>query len=71
RPPNAFFLFRQKCCEDCQSNDSKKARQAELSKTISRQRKSLDFAAREQWEDLALQKKREHERMYPDYVYRP
>ncbi|KAJ7589615.1 hypothetical protein C8J56DRAFT_1164280 [Mycena floridula] len=71
RPPNAFFLFRQQCCEDRQSNDSKKARQAELSKTISQQWKSLDFAARKRWEDLALQKKREHEKMYPDYVYRP
>ncbi|KAJ7583175.1 hypothetical protein C8J56DRAFT_203201 [Mycena floridula] len=71
RPPNAFFLFRRQCCEDRQSVDTKKARQAELSKTISQRWKSLPAAERKHWEDLALQKKREHERMYPDYVYRP
>ncbi|KAJ7578708.1 hypothetical protein C8J56DRAFT_354981 [Mycena floridula] len=71
RPPNAFFLFRQQCCEDRQANSSKKARQAELSKTISQKWKTMPAAERKHWDDLALKKKREHEKKYPDYVYRP
>ena len=76
RPENAFILFRRKCCEDRQqtgqdNGPQKKQRQAELSKTISQKWKNLSAADRQYWEDLAKEKKREHQEMYPDYVYRP
>lgn len=81
RPENAFILFRRKCCEDRQqaleeaeeatSAPVKKQRQADLSKAISQQWKSLPAEERQYWEDLAKEKKKEHEQMYPNYVYRP
>ena len=80
RPENAFILFRRKCCEDRQQaiDDAeetaapiKKQRQADLSKAISQQWKSLSTDERQYWEDLAKTKKKEHELMYPNYVYRP
>ncbi|KAI0715930.1 hypothetical protein C8T65DRAFT_642960 [Cerioporus squamosus] len=80
RPENAFILFRRKKCEERQaaqddddgsSGPVKKQRQADLSKTISQQWKSLAAEERQYWEDLAKEKKKEHEAMYPNYVYRP
>ncbi|KAF5378865.1 hypothetical protein D9615_006920 [Tricholomella constricta] len=79
RPENAFILFRRKCCEDRQAaqeeaaaeGPTKKQRQADLSKTISQQWKSLGAEERQYWEQLAKEKKKEHEQMYPNYVYRP
>ena len=71
RPENAFILFRRKCCEDrnlaqgagdASERDgsappTKKQRQADLSKTISQQWKSLSPEERQYWEDLAKEKK--------------
>lgn len=82
RPENAFILFRRKCCEDRQMAEesahedpaaapAKKQRQADLSKMISQQWKSLSAEERAHWEDLAKEKKKEHEQLYPNYVYRP
>jgi hypothetical protein len=77
RPENAFILFRRKCCEDRQQEEGatdspvKKQRQADLSKTISQQWKSLSPEERQYWEHMAKEKKKEHEQMYPNYVYRP
>ena len=79
RPENAFILFRRKCCEDRQAaqeeaaldGPTKKQRQADLSKTISQQWKALSPEERLYWEELAKEKKKEHEQMYPNYVYRP
>ncbi|KAG6844502.1 hypothetical protein H0H87_006388 [Tephrocybe sp. NHM501043] len=79
RPENAFILFRRKCCEDRQAaqedatadGPAKKQRQADLSKTISQQWKSLSTEERQYWEQLAKEKKKEHEALYPNYVYRP
>lgn len=80
RPENAFILFRRKCCEERQAAHdqaaaadapTKKQRQADLSKTISQQWKSLPAEERQYWEDLAKEKKKEHEALHPDYVYRP
>jgi hypothetical protein len=83
RPENAFILFRRKCCEDRNlaqgagdagdgdGSPTKKQRQADLSKTISQQWKCLSPEERQYWEDLAKEKKKEHEAMYPNYVYRP
>ena len=79
RPENAFILFRRQCCEDRQAAASedihdgrtKKERQADLSKTISQQWRCLTSAERKVWEDKAKERKKEHEAMYPNYVYRP
>jgi len=71
RPENAFILFRRKCCEDrnlaqgageaaegdVSAQPTKKQRQADLSKTISQQWKSLSAEERQYWEDLAKEKK--------------
>ena len=71
RPENAFILFRRKCCEDRNlaqgagdagevdgsTQPTKKQRQADLSKTISQQWKSLSAEERQFWEDLAKEKK--------------
>ena len=76
-------MFRRKCCEDRQQANTneepedpnaapvKKQRQADLSKAISQQWKSLSAEEKQYWEDLAKEKKKEHEQMYPNYVYRP
>lgn len=83
RPENAFILFRRKCCEERNVTDGpedgqcgsvapvKKQRQADLSKMISQQWKSLTPEEKQRWESLAKEKKKEHEQMYPNYVYRP
>jgi hypothetical protein len=79
RPENAFILFRRKCCEERQAAEedssagglTKKQRQADLSKTISQQWKSLTPEERKYWEELAKERKKEHAQMYPGYVYRP
>ena len=77
RPDNAFILFRRKCLEDRQQQDGiadtpiEKQRHADLSKTISWQWKSLSAEERQHWEQLAKEKKNEHEKMYPNYVYQP
>jgi hypothetical protein len=83
RPENAFILFRRKCCEERNGAEGpedglvgsaapvKKQRQADLSKMISQQWKGLSPEERQRWEDLAKEKKKEHEQMYPNYVYRP
>lgn len=76
RPENAFILFRRKCCEDRQEAEEvsapvKKQRQADLSKQISQQWKNLSAEERQKWEELAKAKKKEHEALYPNYVYRP
>ncbi|KAI6097253.1 hypothetical protein F5141DRAFT_1255842 [Pisolithus sp. B1] len=64
RPENAFILFRRKCCEDRQ--------QEEASAPYRRQQwKALSPEERLYWEELAKEKKKEHEQMYPNYVYRP
>jgi hypothetical protein len=49
----------------------KKARQADLSKMISQQWRTLSAEKRTYWENLAKERKREHEIAHPDYVYRP
>ncbi len=79
RPENAFILFRRKCCEDRQAEEDaakaegavKKPRQADLSKTISQMWKGLPSEERQKWERMAKDRKKEHEQMYPNYVYRP
>ena len=49
----------------------RRQRQADLSKTISQLWRSLSPDERKYWDDLAKQRKKEHEEMYPWYVYQP
>ncbi|KAF9003024.1 hypothetical protein BDQ17DRAFT_513649 [Cyathus striatus] len=76
RPESAFILFRRKCYEErhtvMQVADrlATGQRQAALSKTISQKWKDLSPEDRKFWEDLANEKRKEHELMYPNYVYR-
>jgi hypothetical protein len=49
----------------------RRQRQADLSKTISAQWKSLSVEEKKYWEDLAREKRKGHEAMYPHYVYHP
>lgn len=84
RPENAFILFRRKCVQE--RNDARDAagidaesgatvprrqRQADLSKAISAQWKALSADEKQYWESLAKEKKEEHAKLHPDYVYRP
>ncbi|KAL5522919.1 hypothetical protein ACEPAF_1186 [Sanghuangporus sanghuang] len=81
RPENAFILFRRECClrkneaevAAAQEGDpvTRRQRQADLSKTISQQWRSLSAEERKYWDDLAKQRKKEHEERYPWYVYQP
>ncbi|KAF7324621.1 Repressor ROX1 [Mycena kentingensis (nom. inval.)] len=81
RPENAFILFRRQCCSAPSSSadgptsavvsTGKRARQADLSKTISAQWRALPPDERAKWEALAAEKKREHAEKHPNYVYRP
>jgi hypothetical protein len=82
RPENAFILFRRKCVEDRNAGLAaaaedraaplpKRQRQADLSKTISAQWKSLPVDEKQYWEDLAKERKKAHAEQYPGYVYRP
>ncbi|KAJ7144444.1 hypothetical protein C8R44DRAFT_567707, partial [Mycena epipterygia] len=50
---------------------AKKQRQANLSKMISQHWKALGPAQHGKWEALAKEKRREHEMLHPNWVYRP
>ncbi|CAK5269048.1 unnamed protein product [Mycena citricolor] len=86
RPENAWILFRRKVSQDQAAASAtpqaestaamalpggRRPRQADLSKTISEQWRCLPAEEKAKWEALAKEKKREHEALYPDYVYRP
>ena len=78
RPENAFILFRRECCMKKNAEEAagegpaqRRQRQADLSKMISQQWRSLSAEDRKYWDDLAKQRKKEHEEMYPWYVYQP
>ena len=76
RPENAFMLFRRQKCKEHRvaqgyADPKKKFRQADLSKLISQQWKTLLPEEKQCWIALAQTKKAWHERTYPDYVYRP
>lgn len=75
----AFILFRWECylkkneAEAVAANEgdpiARRQRQADLFKTISQRWRSLSAEDRKYWDDLAKQRKKEHEEMYPWYVY--
>ncbi|KAL5476628.1 RFG1_2 [Sanghuangporus weigelae] len=83
RAENAFILFRRECCLRKNENEAEAAgtqegdpvtrrqRQADLSKTISQQWRSLSAEERRYCGDLAKQRRKEHEEMYPRYDYQP
>ena len=75
RPENAFILFRHECC--LRKNEAEAAaaaegdpvaqrqRHADLSEIISQQWHSLSAEERKYWDDLAKQRKKEHEETHP------
>ncbi|KAE9408438.1 hypothetical protein BT96DRAFT_970731 [Gymnopus androsaceus JB14] len=64
RPENAFILFRRKCCESVR----RRRKNPQLTPAV----EIVDAAKkRKYWDELAKEKKKEHEKMYPGYVYRP
>ena len=80
RPPNAWILYRsQKFRELEQSKDpqahsantGKTKSQAEISRIISAMWQNEPESVRRSFEALADEKKLEHQKMYPNYRYRP
>ena len=65
------YEYRRKWQVEWANEPGKKHRQADLSKAIGQQWKSLTSEERHYWQELAKEKKEEHEEKYPDYVYRP
>ncbi|KAF9055126.1 hypothetical protein BDZ89DRAFT_7072 [Hymenopellis radicata] len=74
RPENAFILFRRDMCRRinaAKAEGAKPNREADLSKTISEQWRTLPEEEKKKWKDLAEQKKQEHKAEFPHYKYRP
>ncbi|KAJ6486748.1 hypothetical protein C8R45DRAFT_267767 [Mycena sanguinolenta] len=53
------------------NGETKRQRQAALAKAISEQWKALSPEERAKWEELAREKRRQHEALHPGYMYRP
>ncbi|GAA5836374.1 hypothetical protein JCM9279_000368 [Rhodotorula babjevae] len=72
RPMNAWLLFRTAQLRQMQEdNPGLRKSQGELSKLISEMWKSVSPEVKQGYEDLARQRKVEHQRIYPDYRYAP
>lgn len=70
RPPNAFLCFRSHYYSQLKAQDERDA-MADVSKKAGfawRQRTEEEAMY---WDTVAAEKKRQHELLYPDYVYRP
>ncbi|KAL7339612.1 high mobility group box domain-containing protein, partial [Rhodotorula toruloides] len=68
RPPNAFILFRSHCC---QPDSSSSLDPQHISVIVSQVWKGLSAKDKSYWEDKARIAKEEHQRLHPDYKYRP
>ncbi|BGP42503.1 hypothetical protein JCM10450v2_006602 [Rhodotorula kratochvilovae] len=72
RPMNAWLLFRTAQLRQMQEvNPGLRKSQGELSKIISEMWKTVSPELKQGYEDLARQRKAEHQRIYPDYRYSP
>lgn len=86
RPPNAFILFRSHCCapnivdsttgapgtpSTQQLADLGITDHRHISRIVSHLWKSLPQEQKAYWDAKAQEKKEEHQRMYPDYRYKP
>lgn len=72
RPLNSFMCFRAECCRNMPPGIDVEYRKGEtLSITLSRAWKNLSDEQKQRWVDMAAEKKREHQKLYPDYKYRP
>lgn len=69
RPENAFILYRNSRID--KDRGGRKLRQAEISKAISREWKSLTLVEKQSWFDRAREVAEEHRERHPDYKYRP
>ncbi|KDQ54312.1 hypothetical protein JAAARDRAFT_697179 [Jaapia argillacea MUCL 33604] len=83
-PENAFIPFLRKCREERENLlqqgeeaagadgiQNERPRHTDLTKTIGLQWESLSPEELARLEDLTKEKKKEHEKMYPDYMYSP
>ncbi|KAK4052413.1 hypothetical protein OIV83_002215 [Microbotryomycetes sp. JL201] len=72
RPPNAWILYRSAQIQRLKADAvvSKKP-QAEISKLIGFMWRDESNATKLYYEDLAAVKKAEHQRLYPDYAFKP
>ncbi|TNY17402.1 hypothetical protein DMC30DRAFT_120993 [Rhodotorula diobovata] len=72
RPMNAWLLFRTAQLRQMQEdNPGLRKSQGELSKLIAEMWKTVSPEVKQGYEDLARQRKVEHQRIYPDYRYSP
>lgn len=86
RPPNAFILFRSHCCaptadpEQLHAPGTPTAQQLQdlgitdhrhISRIVSHLWKSLSADEKSYWEVKAKARKTEHQRLHPDYRYKP
>ncbi|BGP10389.1 Repressor of filamentous growth 1 [Rhodotorula toruloides] len=72
RPMNAWLIFRTAQLRQMQEDDpGLRKSQGELSKIISEMWRGADPELKQHYEELAKQRKLEHQRVYPDYRYSP
>ncbi|BGO94210.1 hypothetical protein NBRC10512_006844 [Rhodotorula toruloides] len=72
RPMNAWLIFRTAQLRQMQEDDpGLRKSQGELSKIISEMWRGADPELKQHYEELAKQRKLEHQRAYPDYRYSP
>ncbi|KAM0745653.1 hypothetical protein T439DRAFT_270331, partial [Meredithblackwellia eburnea MCA 4105] len=70
RPPNAFIIFRSHCCNPTES-ELGITDHRHISRISSHLWKSLLPQEKAYWERRAQEKKEEHQRLYPNYKYKP
>ncbi|KAI0692902.1 hypothetical protein BC835DRAFT_1416270 [Cytidiella melzeri] len=71
RPPNAFMLFRANFVRQKHVPGSIETNHGSLSKIIGNCWKALPESERKVWDGKAKKAKAEHQKMYPDYRFRP
>ncbi|KAI0638954.1 hypothetical protein C8Q77DRAFT_19525 [Trametes polyzona] len=70
RPPNAFMLFRSEACPRVKASQVENDHRI-ISKILGRVWRDMDEASKLPYKQLALEKKREHARLYPNYRFAP
>ncbi|TCD63369.1 hypothetical protein EIP91_005622 [Steccherinum ochraceum] len=71
RPPNAFMLFRADFVRQKHVPGSIETNHSSLSKIIGNCWKALPPEEKKPWDTLAKQAKAKHQKLYPDYRFRP
>ncbi|KAI0084079.1 high mobility group box domain-containing protein, partial [Irpex rosettiformis] len=71
RPPNAFMLFRANFVRQKHVPGSIETNHGSLSKIIGNCWKALPEAEKKVWDARSKKAKAEHQKMYPNYRFRP